>query len=86
MEFYIILLVTLTAVATHFVLYRNSYCVVTIVGKYAVRRGYISYEYRDFRTAYWWGRDRQFFPNCLTDDLDKAKTVLAMISDNGTKI
>ena len=86
MEFYIILLVTLTAVATHFVLHRNSYCVVTIGGKYAARRGYILYEYKDFHATYWWGQDSQFFPSCLTDDLDKAKTVLAMVSDRGTKI
>lgn len=65
----------------------KSVCVVKIQDKYAVRRGVFYYEYKDLTAkTYWWDRDSWFFGRCITDDMEKAKKVCALITDKGTKI
>ena len=64
----------------------RSYCVVKIGEWYAVRRGILHYQYKDFYGSFWWSKSSPFFSDCLTYDLGKARAMLAMVSDTGTKV
>jgi hypothetical protein len=33
-------------------------------GKYAIRKGIVSYEYKDLKTNYWWSRYSNYFSDC----------------------
>ena len=43
-------------------------------GKYGVRKGLLFYRFRDMVHPWcWWSADSEYFRDCKTDDLEKAR-------------
>lgn len=60
-------------------------------GNYAIRRWCFGWQYRDLRMSdglrpWWWGRNNQWFKDCVTDDLDLLRRIFSERTDKGTPI